>query len=198
MTGRMPNYVRLTINKLRGTMTEKAASKFLKKEGYVCGKFDLFRLRLGSIKSEQKKTQELRQLFLKWARDKLKENKEYFQRHLAKDSPEAARNQIEAEERFYEENIEFERIWGAHFKPIIDFLRSLREVNYTPDFIAKKENRVFIVEVKSKTKRKVAPLGEHQKKGLLKAYDYGFATILLVVPIEIEMELGEPYYEDLQ
>ena len=106
--------------------------------------------------------------------------------------------QMEAEERFYEENVEFERIWRTHFKPIVDFLGFLREVNYTPDFIAKKGNKVFIVEVKSKTGRKVASLGEHQKKGLLKAYDYGFAPILLVVPIKIEMELGEPYYEDLQ
>ena len=105
---------------------------------------------------------------------------------------------MEAEERFYEENVEFERIWRTHFKPIVDFLGFLREVNYTPDFIAKKGNKVFIVEVKSKTGRKVASLGEHQKKGLLKAYDYGFAPILLVVPIKIEMELGEPYYEDLQ
>lgn len=212
----MPNYVKLTINQFKGSITEKVASHYLKKEGFRCEKFVNFTHLLWSIRYEQKKTKELSKLFLKRAHETMKKDKRFWKRDLEKYSSESppkgwkdprrrtwaevrkgeikmAQNQMKAVDRYYKENIEFERIWGTHFEHIIDYSRMLEEVNYIPDFIAKKGDKVFIVEVKSKTKGKVAKLGEHQKKGLLKAYDYGFTPMLLVVPIKTEIDVGEPY-----
>ncbi len=214
----IPNYVRLTTNRYKGSITEKVASHYLKKEGFVCENFTFFCSKLGRLIYEQKKTEELRQLFLKEVEDQLKRNKWYWQQHLREYSSRAppkgwkdpsirrgrtwaeaqkkeieiATNQFEAGEQHYKNMLEFERLWGTHFKPIIDFLRFLREVNYTPDFIAKKGDEVFVVEVKSKTKHGLAPLGEHQRKGLVKAYDFGLTPMLLVVPIDISIEIGDP------
>ena len=209
-----------------GSITEKVASHYLKKEGFACEKFVLFEAKLGTVKYEQKKTKELRQTFLEMKEDQFRRDKEYYQRQLEKYSRKSppkdwketwlrervrwlrerpweevrkgqiksALNQIKIVELEYKRNIEFEGTWGAHFRPIIDYCKfCVVEVNYQPDFIAKKGDKVFIVEVKSKTKRRVAKLGEHQKKGLLKAYDYGFTPMLLVVPIKTEIDVGEPY-----
>jgi len=212
----MPNYVKLTINRFKGSITEKVASHYLKKEGFRCEKFVNFTHLIWSIRYEQKKTKELSKLFLKHAHEKMKENKRFWKRNLeeysSKSPPkgwkdprrrtwaevrkgqiEMAHNQMKAEDRNYKENIEFERVWGTHFEHIIDYLEKLKEVEYMPDFVAQKGDKVFIVEVKSKTKGKVAKLGEHQKKGLLKAYDYGFTPMLLVIPIKTEIDVGEPY-----
>lgn len=212
----IPNYVRLTTNRYEGSITEKVASYYLKKEGFVCEKFVLFTNKLGFIRYEQKKTKELRQLFLKMKENQLKRDKEYWKRHLKEHSSKSppkgwedprkrtwaevrkrgiktVHNQMKAVERDYEKNIEFERIWGTHFEPIINYYFALsEEVNYEPDLIAKKGDKVFIVEVKSKTKQGLAPLGERQNKGLIKAYDYGLTPMLLVVPIDISIEIGEP------
>jgi len=213
----IPNYVRLTTNRYKGSITEEVASHYLKKKGFICEKFVLFLNKLGSVKYEQRKTKKLRQLFLEMAKGQLKTNREYWQRRLKeyssrsppkgwkeaslrgrtwaevrKSGIKSAHNQMKAEEQHYRDNIEFEHIWGTHIEPIIDFMGFLREVNYTPDFIARKGEAVFVVEVKSKTKQGLAPLGEHQRKGLVKAYDYGLPPMLLVVPIDISIEIGEP------
>ena len=58
----IPNYVRLTTNRFEGSLTEKVASHYLKKEGFVCEKFVLFMNKLGSVKYEQRKNKELESL----------------------------------------------------------------------------------------------------------------------------------------
>jgi hypothetical protein len=211
----IPNYVRLTTNRYKGSITEKVASHHLKKEGFKCEKFIIFKIQLGTIRYEQTKIGKLTNAFLKDAQKTMKENKQYWERILEKYSSESppkgwhdprgrtwamvrkdeikmARNQIKAVEEYFKKQLQFLDVWGTHFQPIVKYFKLLEEVNYTPDFIAKKGNKVFILEVKSETKQGMAPLGKHQKKGLLKAYDYGFRPMLLIVPIDISIEIGEP------
>jgi len=64
--------------------------------------------------------------------------------------------------------------------------------HYRLDFLAKKDDKVFVVEVKSQTKGKTALFGENQRKALLKAYDFDLVPILLIVPIDISVEITEP------
>lgn len=207
--------MRLTTNRYKGSITEKVASHHLKKEGFKCEKFIIFKIQLGTIRYEQKKTGKLSNPFLKNAHKKLKEDKQYWKRYLKKYSSESppkgwddprgrtwsevrkdqtkmAHNQMKAVEEYFKEQLEFMDVWGTHFESIVNYFKLLEEVNYTPDFIAKKGNKVFILEVKSGTKQGMAPLGKHQKKGLLKAYDYGFTPMLIIVPIDINIEIGEP------
>lgn len=226
----IPNYLRTITNRYKGSITEKVASHYLKKNGFYCEKFDLFEAKLGSVKYKQKKTNELRQAFLEMKEEQFRRDKEYFQRQLEKFSHKSppkdwkekwlrqrvwwvkertweeirkgqiksALNQIKIVEQEYKKNIEFERTWGTHFRPIINYCKfCMVELNYQPDFIAKKGDKVFIVEVKSRTKRGVAPLGKHQKRGLVKAYNYGLTPMLLVVPIDISIKTDEPEKETI-
>jgi hypothetical protein len=124
--GKIPTYVRLTTNRYKGSITEKVASHYLRKEGFVCEEFVLFVHRLGSVKYEQRKNRELRKLFLEIAENQLKTDREYWQRHLREYSSESppkawkdyrgrtwtevkkmeirmAHNQMKAVEQHYEE-----------------------------------------------------------------------------------------------
>ena len=84
-------------------------------------------------------------------------------------------------------------IWGEYFELIRDYKKWLKEKgHYTPDFIAKKGDEVFVVEVKSQNKGTTALFGEHQKKALLKAYEFGLTPMLLIVPLDVTLEIGEP------
>lgn len=210
----MPNYVKLTTSRYKGSITEKVALHHLEKKGFECQNFVIFKIQLGAIRYKQK-NEKLTNSFYENALKKMQENKQYWKRILEKyssvsppkgwhdprertwtmvrkDQTKTAHNQIKAVEEYFNEQLEFLDCWGAHFEPIVKYLKVLEEVNYTPDFIAKKGDKVFILEVKSETRQRVAPLGEHQKKGLLKAYDYGFTPMLLIVPIDINIKIGEP------
>ena len=63
-----------------------------------------------------------------------------------------------------------------------------------PDFIATKNEKIYIIEVKSKSKGKTAFFSEHQRKSLLKACDFNLVPMLIEIPIDINIEIGEPQF----
>jgi hypothetical protein len=95
-----------------------------------------------------------------------------------------------------EEEREFERIWGPHLEQIKRYNKWLRECgHYEPDYVAKSGDKIYLVEVKSS---KTSLFGEHQKKALLKAYDFGITPMLLVVSVRIDIEIGEPQLKAIE
>lgn len=69
---------------------------------------------------------------------------------------------------------------------------------YIPDFVLKKGEELFIVEVKSYSeKRGLSNFPKHQKEILNKVFDFGFKPMLVIVPIEVKCEVkeGEPRLE---
>jgi len=91
------------------------------------------------------------------------------------------------------EEMDFLGSWEEYFEPIENYRKWLRKQgHYRPDLIAKRGTKVFIVEVKSQTKGKTALFGEHQRKALLKAYEFGLTPMLLIVPFDVTLEIGEP------
>lgn len=53
------------------------------------------------------------------------------------------------------------------------------------------------MEVKSQSRGKTAFFGEHQKEALLKAYDFGLTPMLLIVPLNLNIEIGEPQLKEI-
>lgn len=84
-------------------------------------------------------------------------------------------------------------------KTIKNYHKWLREQgHYVPDIIAKRGEEVFIVEVKSQSRGKLSFFGEHQKRALRKAYDFGLTPMLLIVPLNLNMEIREPQLKELE
>lgn len=86
-------------------------------------------------------------------------------------------------------------LWSKHLESI---QRYRRFCGYIPDVVAKRGKEIFVVEVKSKTEGKVAPFRKNQKKALLQAQDYGFTPVLLIVPLDMSLEIGELHLRTLQ
>jgi hypothetical protein len=98
---------------------------------------------------------------------------------------------------FYEANKkqeqEFEHTWGQHLQQVQAYHEWLRkEGHYRPDFIAKNDQDVFIVEVKSQSDKGMAKLWDHQEHALKMAAQFDLTPMLLVVPLNIRIDVGQP------
>ena len=79
------------------------------------------------------------------------------------------------------------KTWGKHSESIrryIDWLEKYKHHPKNPDFIGLKEDKVYVIEVKSQAKGKTAYFGKYQKTALKKAYGFGLIPMLVVVPID--------------
>jgi hypothetical protein len=88
-----------------------------------------------------------------------------------------------------------EETWGEHVENLrgyIDWLEKYEHKQKYPDFIAIKENKVYVIEVKSQTQGKSAFVSGYQKDALVKACDFGLTPLLVNVPIDISIEVGNP------
>jgi Holliday junction resolvase len=202
---RIPSYLRTTTNKYKGIITEKVVVNYLMREGFICEIYlsvaewrkrdwedDRRYYRLLYERDLEKYSSELppegwdnlSTPTMTW--DEYRKEELRHARALLKDVEQSIPIDME-EER------EFECIWAPHLEQIRKYNEWLREYgHYQPDYMAKKGDRVFLVEVKSSLSGRTALLGEHQKKALLKAYDFGITPMLLVVPISISVDIGEP------
>lgn len=85
----------------------------------------------------------------------------------------------------------WKRIFGQQFEAFKQYLKKLKihEVGelYKPDLIAKKGDKIYIVEVKS-TKGAVNYLKEKWLKGFLLAKEYGFIPLLVSFNLKIEID----------
>ena len=203
--GRIPNYLRTTVNKCKGLITEKVVVNYLMREGFICEIYlsvaewrkrdwedDLRYYRQLYVRDLEKYSSEpppegwnsLSTPTMTW--DEYRKEELRHAKALLRDVEHSNTVEMEAEK-------EFERIWAPHLGKIRRYNEWLKEYgHYQPDYIAKKRNRIFVVEVKSSLSGRTPILGEHQKKALLKAYDFGITPMLLVVPIDISVEIGEP------
>jgi hypothetical protein len=203
--GRIPDYLRTAVNKYKGLITEKVVVNYLMREGFICEIYlsvaewrkrdweadlryyrQLYERDLEKYSSElpPEGWNSLSTLTMTW--DEYRKDELRHAKALLRDAEHS--NTIEMEEER-----EFECIWAPHLGQIRRYNEWLREYGYyQPDYIAKKGDRVFLVEVKSSPSGRTADLGEHQKKALLKAYDFGITPMLLIVPISISVEIGEP------
>ena len=208
--GRIPNYLRTTTNKYKGLITEKVALNYLRKRGFVCKRLEYIVLMAEHLEKhnwEQEKERYKRDLkkyssksppkgFKAWRGEVELTWEEY-----RKEQIELSHQRISNLPRRVEEEREFERIWGAHLEPIKNFdrwLRGYRRYPRYPDFVAKRGNKIFIVEVKSQSRGKTAFFGEHQKEALLKAYDFGLTPLLLIVPLNLNIEIEEPQLKEIE
>ncbi|MCJ7632658.1 hypothetical protein MUP77_09740 [Candidatus Bathyarchaeota archaeon] len=209
--GGIPNYLRTTTNKSKGLITEKVVLDYLTKEGFLCETYL-------SVAEWRK---------MEWE-DDLRYYRERFERDLKKYSskippegwkypstPTISWDEYRKEELKHakvlmkdiehaypidmEEEREFERIWGPHLEQIKRYNKWLRECgDYRPDYVAKSGDEIYLVEVKSSLSEKTSLLGEHQKKALLKAYDFDMTPMLLIVPVSIDIEIGEPQLKAIE
>lgn len=218
----MPNYLRTTTNKYKGLITEKVALNYLRNKGFACLDFTNACL---TAEDMGKRELEIKEYWEKRIRDEKERYKRDLKEYSSKSPPkgwqawrgeveltweeyrkeqlELAHRRIKAQQNHYpvlmEREIEFERIWRVHFEPIKNYSKWLREhEHYWPDFIARRGDKVFIIEVKSQTREKTSLFGEHQKKALLKAYDFGLTPMLLIVPINLNIEIGEPELREIE
>ena len=60
-----------------------------------------------------------------------------------------------------------------------------REYVYTPDLVAKKNGKIYVVEIKA-TKGALRYLKGEKLKGLMLAKDYGFSPMLVTLNVNIE------------
>jgi len=186
------------------------ALNYLRKKGFVCEEFGHVVLMAEHIEKynwEQEKERYERDLekyssksppkgFKAWRGEIEITWEEYRKERL-----EAARTGLNYLPRHIRTEREFERIWGAHVEAIKNYckwLRGYRHYPRSPDFVAKRGNRIFIVEVKSQSSGKTAFFGKHQKKALLKAYEFGLTPMLLIVPLSLNIEIGEPQLKNIE
>ena len=109
-----------------------------------------------------------------------------------KEKLEVTRWRIDQEPKILRKELIILRSWQEYFKPIENYRKWLRNEHYIPDFIAKSEDEVFMIEVKSRTDGKTALFREYQRKSLLKAQEFGFVPMLMIIPINLNIEIGEP------
>ena len=212
--GRIPNYLRTTTNKYKGLITEKIAKDHLRKKGFDCLDFDHLIYKINEFQRANMEMNSYEEQEIKTLEDELMGDlKEFSSKSPPKTGSHVTQFQVSGKnwEEFRKEkltttqwrieNLPEElrkeiaslRYWEENFESIKSYRKWLRKHgHYRPDLIAKKEKEVFIVEVKSQKNGKTALFGEHQKKALLKACDFGLLPILLIVPIDVDIEIGEP------
>lgn len=201
---RKANYLRTAIKKYKGLITEKVAVNYLTQEGFICETYL-------SVSEWRKRDWEddLRYYRQRYERDLKKYSSElppegwgYLSaptlvwEEYRKEELKHAKALMRDIERSYpidlEEEREFELIWGSHLEQIKRYNKWLREHGcYQPDYIAKSGDKVYIVKVKS-SRPGDSLFREYRKKALLKAHDFGMTPMLLVIPISIDVKIGEP------
>ncbi|MCJ7610459.1 hypothetical protein MUP00_12485 [Candidatus Bathyarchaeota archaeon] len=208
---RIPHYLRTTINKYKGLITEKVIVNYLMREGFICEIYlSVAEWRKRDWKDDLRHHKQLYERDLKIYSSELPpEDWDYLSTptmtwdEYRKDELRHVKALMKDLEHSYlidmEEEREFEYIWGPHLEQIRKYNEWLREYgHYQPDYIAKKGDKVFLMEVKSSLSGRRALSGEHQRKALLKAYDFGIMPMLLVVPISIGVEIGEPQLQTIE
>lgn len=206
----MPNYLRTLTIKYKGSITEKIASNYLRKKGFDCesyGKVAYYKKldwEEWALLQKNRSERDLKKYSSKtkpewWDKVNPHLNWEKYQQDQLKSAQNRMKDVKQTYPIFQKEEREFERIWGKHIKIIQKYKKWLKEYgHYRPDFVAKKGDKIFIVEVKSQSlEGKTALFGEHQQKALLKANDFGLTPILLIVPLNLNVEIGEIQLRDI-
>lgn len=103
---------------------------------------------------------------------------EYYERHLK------AVQKIEA---FFGDKLEDYRQYSKK--------RNLDEYKYFPDLIAKKNGKIYVIEVKSSKRARKYYLKGKKLRGLMLAREYGF--IPTVITLEVQIEATEFELEEL-
>lgn len=209
----IPNYLRTMTNKYKGDATEKIALNTFTKMNFTCKRYfeaahDF--LHTGKsideeIRSEERHlrsfTEELENYRstvppkgLEWYtsppltwEEYRKSKLKYGKWHVAN-----VRKYISS---LREKEHSAEETWGKHFENLKKYTAWLEKQKHYPrfpDFIALKEDKAYVIEVKSEVRGKRAFLGEFQKKALEKAYDFGLTPMFVTIPIDINIEIGEP------
>lgn len=217
----IPNYLRAKTNKYKGDVAEEIALKHLERMNYECKPYfgvshdfvvlnsKLKEVDKSSIDIETKKQEEHLKRFrkslkkyrcevppkgLKWHTEPPLTWEEYRERQLEYGEwhIENVKQHIKGLKQRAQR---IKRTWGKHLenlKKYVDWLEKYEHHPKYPDFIALKEDKVYIIEAKSQAKGKKAFFSKYQKKALLKAYDFGLTPMLLVVRVDINIEIGEP------
>ena len=204
--GSIPNYLRTMANKFKGDVTEKVALNYLKKNGFICQRFfninhelekdpQEWEDHLERFKVSQKKYQaksppkglewDARATWEEYRKDRL----EYGKRH------------IENVKRVKGLKKRLRKKWGLHLDNLAKYCKWLDDQKgypRYPDFIAKKNDEIFVIEVKSKSNGKIAFFSDKQRKALQKARDFGLTPLLLVVQINIGIEIGTPEISEIE
>ena len=215
----IPSYLRTKTNKYKGDVAEKIALRYLERMNYTSKRyFDVFQNFIVSdpklmgidrtpIDTEIKKLEE----HLKRFRKSLKKYRstvppkglrwedtltweEYRERQLEYGKWHIENVKANIRELKQREK-RIKKTWGKHLenlKKYICWLEKYKHHPKYPDFIALEEDKVYVIEVKSKTKGKTAFFSKYQKKALEKASDFGLTPMLLVVPIDVSIEIGKP------
>jgi len=172
--GRIPKYLKTVTNKFEGNVTEKVAITHLKKRGFVCQRF--FDVNHEPRKDPQELVDHLERFKKSRKKFELKFPPKGFRilsppsqtwDEFRRDQLEYGKWHIENVERAIRETEDLENLlkkkWGTHLYNLAKYCKWLAEQGGRPrypDFIAKKNEEVFIVEVKSESKGKTAFFSE--------------------------------------
>ena len=217
----IPSYLRAKTNKYKGDVAEKIALKYLERMNYPCKSyFEVFHdfvvsdekltgIERSPIDIEIKKYEQHLKRFkkslkkyhyeappkgLRWSGGPPLTWEEYRERQLEygkwhiENVKEAIRELKQREKRI-------KKTWGKHLENIkkyIYWLETYKHKPKYPDFIALREDKAYVIEVKSQTKGKTAYFSKYQKIALEKACDFGLIPMLLSIPVDISIEIGEP------
>lgn len=217
----IPNYLRAKTNKYKGYVAEEIALKYLERMNYACKSYfevlhnfvvsdqKLTGIDRSPIDTEIKEYEEHLKRFkkslkkyhykappkgLRWHGGPPLTWEEYRERQLEygkwhiENVKESIRELEQREKRI-------KKTWGKHLENIKKYIYWLEKYEHKPkcpDFIALREDKAYVIEVKSQTKGKTAYFSKHQKIALEKACDFGLTPMLLVVPVDISVEIGEP------
>lgn len=215
------SYLRTQMSRYKGVVVEETALRYLERMGYTCKRYGevendfvvsdqkLTGTSRSPIDAEIKKLEEHLKRFreslkkyhdkappkgLRWSGGRPLTWEEYRERQLeyGKWHIEAVENNIRGLKQTEKQT---KKTWGKHFENIwkyVNWLEKCKHLPKYPDFIALKEDKAYVIEVKSQTKGKPAYFSKYQKTALKKAGDFGLIPLLLVVPIDISVEIGEP------
>ena len=202
--GRIPDYLRTTTNKYKGDVTEKVALNWLKNNGFVYQRF--FRVNQELERGSQELVDHLNIFKQIQKKYEFKSPPEGFRIEGTETWEEYRKKQLEYTQ-WHTENVEkaikgrkeletsLRKKWGSHLNGLVEYCKWLDKQQGNPrypDFIVEKDGKVCVVEVKSKSEKGTAFFSKHQRKALLKACDFGLVPLLLIIPIEVDIEIGEP------
>jgi len=219
--GQIPDYLRVETTKYKGDVAEEIALRYLQRMNYKCKPYSEVSSDFVVSDSSYTYRIVDKSFFdaeIKKNEDHLKRFKKSLEKYRSKVPPKGLRwegsltwqefreRQLEYGE-WHIKNVEeqiielknrerrIKKTWGEHvenLKRYINWLEKYKHHPKYPDFIALKEDKVYVIEVKCLTKGKRAFFSKYQKKALEKSCDYGFTPMLLVVPIDINIEIGKP------